>query len=187
MLKTQFCSSTHGNTPFSQIGGLQVATCNACKKYSLWLGEEIIYPKSVSAPSPHPDMPEPIKYDYEEARRIVNDSPRSSCVLLRLCVEKLCDELVKGSDSTNTKIKKLVENGLDEEIQQALDSVRVIGSEAIHSLTMDLKDDQETANALFEIVNIIISSVITRNNKIKKMFEKLPQNAKDAIKKRDKK
>ena len=182
-----FSGSLRKAIPLEPIADLQVAICNACKKYSLWLGKDIIFPKSLSAPTPHPDMPNDIKLDYEEARKITIDSPRSACVLLRLCVEKLCNELIEGSDSTNSKIKKLVENGLDEKIQQALDSVRVIGSEAIHSLEMDLRDDADTVNTLFEIVNIIIDSVITQKNKVENLYDRLPSSAKDAIKKRDEK
>lgn len=47
------------------------------------------FPTSGSAPLPAPDLPEDIWGDYEEARQIVDASPRGACALLRRAIEKL--------------------------------------------------------------------------------------------------
>ena len=106
-----------------------VGRCNRCKDVTIWSGEHQIYPSTGNAPLPNPDMPEEIRQDYNEARDIVGRSPRSACMLLRLCVEKICDEKISGSDDMNEKIRKMVNKGLDDRIKNALDSVRVIGGE----------------------------------------------------------
>lgn len=50
-------------------------------------------------------------------------------------------------------------------LQQALDSVRVIGNEAVHPGTMDLRDDVFTVLSLFGLVNFIVQKAITDEEK----------------------
>ena len=65
-----------------------------------------------------------------------------------------------------------MKDGLDSQIQRALDIVRVVGNEAVH--TMDLKDDRQTAAKLFELVNLIAYDRITRPNTVEAHFSGLP-------------
>ena len=163
------------------------ATCNQCGEVSIWKGAEMIYPMVSTVPPPNEDLSPNIKDDYNEARDITLRSPRSACGLLRLCIENLVNEVETGSGDLNEKIGELVEKGLDKKIQQALDSVRVIGGEALHPLQMDLKDDKQTAESLFDLVNIIADWTITRTKKIDAIYDKLPDGKREAIEKRDKK
>lgn len=177
----------YGSGFMFDIQDFEIAVCIRCNKISIWKNTKMVYPSTMMGPLPNPDMPDEIKVDYNEARDIGNCSPRSACVLLRLCIEKICDNLgAKGSD-LNEKIGKLVERGMDERIQKALDSVRVIGGQAIHPLEMDLKDDATTANSLFGLVNLISDWAYTQKKKIDEVYGKLPQGKKDAIEKRDNK
>ena len=164
-----------------------VGRCNHCKDVTIWNDKRQIYPSTGNAPLPNPDMPEEIKQDYNEARDIVERSPRSACMLLRLCVEKICDKKIPGSNDMNEKIGKMVNKGLDDRIKKALDSVRVIGGEAAHDLKMDLKDDRETATKLFKIVNFISQWAHTSEKEINSIFDTLPDSKKDAIRERDNK
>ena len=163
----------------------QVCCCQRCDDVTIWKDDRMIFPFNGSAPMPNQDMPDEIKKDYNEARDIIALSPRSACMLLRLCVQKICNQKVAGTGSLNKKIRSLVKKGLDPQIQQSLDSVRVIGGEAVHPLQMDLRDDIETATSLFGIVNYISDWAYTREKKIKAISEKLPQSAQIAIRKRD--
>ncbi len=61
-----------------------LAFCDHCNNFSIWLDQKLLFPTARTAPASHPDMPEPIKADYEEARAVYQDSPRSSAALLRL-------------------------------------------------------------------------------------------------------
>jgi len=164
----------------------KLACCRRCEEISIWEDGKMAVPSTGNAPSPNPDMTDTIKVDYNEARDIVSRSPRSACVLLRLCIEKICDEKVSGGD-LNEKIKKLVEQGLDANIVKALDSVRVIGGQAVHPLEMDLKDDINTSTTLFKIVNYISEWAHTRTKTINSIFDSLPDGKKEAIEKRDSK
>ena len=71
------------------------------------------------------DMPESVKQLYNEAGLIYNKSPRAACALLRLAIERLCNELGEVDRDINNNIGALVKKGLSKDIQQALDVVRV--------------------------------------------------------------
>ena len=65
-------------SPDNGIGGLAISECEHCSKPTLWLGEVILWPKHGTAPPPHPDFPDNIRCDYDEASAIAGDSPRAS-------------------------------------------------------------------------------------------------------------
>ncbi|MNC56860.1 hypothetical protein D3C75_1064830 [compost metagenome] len=75
---------------------------------------------------------------------------------------------------------------MPEEIQQALDIVRVIGNESVHPGEMDLRDDPDTVAHLFELVNFIVEERISRKLKISSLFSRLPVGKLKGIQDRDK-
>lgn len=101
---------------------------------------------------------------------------------MRLCIQKLCKELGEFGKDINEVIKKLVN---PEEIQQALDIVRVVGNNAVHPGFIDVKDNPEPAARLFGLINMIAEMMITRLKKTKQMFVTLPEGIRAAITKRD--
>jgi len=66
-----------------------------------------------------------------------------------------------------------------------LDILRVIGNNAVHPGELDLKDDTNIANALFDVLNLIVESMITQPRRVKELYGRLPQGAVDAIEGRD--
>jgi len=74
---------------------------------------------------------------------------------MRLVVQKLCAHLGREREEIDDDIASLVSKGLNPLIQQALDVVRVVGNEAVHPGTIDIKDGRDTALRLFELVNAI--------------------------------
>ena len=135
---------------------------------------------------PSEDMPEDVKEDFLEARNIVMDSPRAAAALLRLALQKLMIHLGEKGKNLNEDIANLVKKGLPQKIQKALDVVRVIGNNAVHPGEIDLRDDKETALALFELINMIVEVMITQPKQVDELFGKLPDGAKEAIERRDK-
>lgn len=149
------------------------AFCQSCFKCSIWENGELIYPRIGTVPIPSEDMPNNVKNDYEEARLIINDSPRGACALLRLAVEKLLNHLsVEGTD-LDTKISNLVKEGLPIEVHKALESVKVAGDKSVHPGEMDSNDDDNTATVLFGILNFIVEDRITRPKEIKGIYNLL--------------
>ncbi|VVO62801.1 hypothetical protein [Pseudomonas fluorescens] len=77
---------------------------------------------NTSALSANPDMPDDIRRDYEKASAILELSPR----------QKLRKDLGQPGEHINMDISALVAGGLYARLQQALDAVRVKGSNAVH-------------------------------------------------------
>lgn len=180
----------HSGVGYQQIEGtknhLSINICCRCNEYGLWIGETMIFPIATVAPFPTEDTPEDVKNDFLEARNVASLSPRSSAALLRLGIQKLMAHLGEDGKNINDNIGNLVKKGLPTGVQQALDAVRVIGNNAVHPGELDLKDDFDTALSLFELVNIIVSVMITQPKKVQTLYDKIPKGAQEAIKKRDK-
>lgn len=166
---------------------LCLSECYACQGFAIWVEDRIVYPVKDVFIAANGSMPASIKGDFEEAAAIINRSPRGSAALLRLCVQKLMIELGEPGDNLNADIASQVRKGLDAEVQQALDVVRVIGNNAIHPGQIDLKDDKATALALFDLVNMIVERRIATPERLKTLFANLPTTALQQIERRDSK
>lgn len=165
---------------------LRVSTCQRCKDYSLWVENNMIYPINTIAPLPEENMPDDVEADFLEARNVVNSSPRAAAALLRLGIQKLMVHLEEDGKNINDNIGNLVKKGLPVGVQQALDTVRVVGNNAVHPGELDLKDDIDTTLTLFKLVNMIVRVMISQPEEIKAIYGTIPKRAQDAIKKRDK-
>ena len=177
-------------TYFENTFGLGYVSCISCNEVFILRNKQIIYPKNVqnNVDSPCQDLSEEVKNDYIEASDILNLSPRGSCAILRLCIEKICDTCKAKGNSLDKKIGWLVQNqGLRSDIQKALDTVRVIGNEAVHPGVLDLKDDLPTAQQLFVLVNFVADELLTKRKILKEMYKRIPKEKKKAIEERDKK
>lgn len=158
----------------------------ACDAFSVWmpLGENVpfhgytdgymIYPSTSLAPAPEQDMPEYVRKDYEEARQVFTDSPRSAAALLRLCVQKLCQGLLKKEGKIHNQIGELVELGFPKRALEAFDTIRIFGNESVHPGTLDLNDTPEVAMALFRLLNMAVRYCITEEKELKAIRELTP-------------
>ncbi|PGY60317.1 DUF4145 domain-containing protein [Bacillus thuringiensis] len=144
---------------------VDMSICTICSEYLIWKDNKIAYPNCHTIEDPHEDIPEGVKKLYNEARGIVNLSPRSACALLRLAIEKL---LVEGlgcpeKNRLNDNIKLLQSEGkLSEPINMALNAVRLVGNSAVHAGKIELDDKPEYAYKLFGLLNYIVDDLISR-------------------------
>jgi hypothetical protein len=169
-----------------QIANLSLAMCPNCQKYSLWVDNRMVYPDQVTVPSPNADLEEDIQQDYLEAARILERSPRGAVALLRLAIQKLCQQLGQPGKNINDDIATLVKDGeIPQRVQQALDIVRVVGNNAVHPGQIDLRDDRETALRLFKLVNLIADRTISQPREVDELYEALPEPARKQIERRD--
>lgn len=168
------------------LDNVDVSECFHCEKIAIWVGDSIVWPRSNLAPSPNEDMPEDIKKDYKEAGEIVDSSPRGAAALLRLCIQKLCIHLGESGKNIYDDIGSLVAKGVDVRVQKMMDTLRVIGNNAVHPSEMDFRDDRELADKLFSFVNMIVDITITQPKSISEMYGRLGASQIKAIEQRDK-
>lgn len=187
----------HGDVTFARL-----TRCGNCEADVLWWtsyasnpagsvvdNEAImVWPHtSANAPAPHVDMPDDVRRDYAEASSIVDRSPRGAAALLRLALQKLMVDLGEAGENINDDIGALVNKGLQVDVQQALDALRVIGNEAVHPGTLDLRDDIDTAASLFGLLNFIVDQRIAQPKKLQALYSKLPPAKLAGIQQRDNK
>jgi len=167
---------------------IAIANCQNCNDFSLWVDEELVYPKQIPVDPPNSDLNEDIQSLYNEAAEIVSDSPRGAAAILRLSLEKFLKQQIGLKGKTiNDDIKKLVVEGLNPTIKESLDLLRVIGNSAVHPGQFDFNDNKNIAMQLFKILNKIAFELITNPQQIKKLHEDIiPDTKKEQIEQRDK-
>lgn len=163
---------------------IAVTICNHCAEYCLWNNDVMVYPTRGNAPSPHADMPDDVKADYEEAALIADLSPKGAAALLRLAIQKLCIHLGGAGKNINDDIAQLVKGGLGTTVQQALDVVRVVGNNAVHPGQIDV-DDPGTVKNLFGLLNVIVETMISVPKNVNTLYTNLPAGALQGIQRRD--
>jgi hypothetical protein len=164
---------------------LAMSLCHSCDGFTIWVKNRLAWPVHSIKVEPHPDIPADIKDDFIEAAEIVDKSPRGSAALSRLVVQKLVAHLGGKGKNINDDIALLVKNGLEPEIQKALDIVRVTGNNAVHPGEIALKEDHGTAIALLQLINLVVERRISTQKRIEEMFGNLPPGALKQISERD--
>ena len=172
---------------YNDVGNLHLSECYNCKKIAVWVHGSLVFPPHRSGAAPNVDLPQDLLADFEEARTIVCSSPRGAAALMRLVIQKLCAHLGEKGKNIDDDIASLVSKGLNPLVQKALDVVRVIGNEAVHPGTIDLKDDRDTAVRLFGLVNAIADQMITHPKSVQEMYDQLPSGKLAAIDTRNEK
>ncbi len=176
----------HQESQYSQtLDNLHVSRCRSCNDVSLWLYDNVIFPNIKFEIEPNSDLSDEIKQDFNEARDVLPFSARAAAALLRLCIQKLCIQLGLPGKNINNDIAELVQRGVSPKIQKSLDIVRVIGNESVHPGTLDLRDNRDTAEVLFKLVNQIAYDVITHPKELDEVYASLPEEKRQAIEKRD--
>jgi hypothetical protein len=174
----------HSNTGPKDTS-IKACHCSHCDGWSYWNAAKLVIPSASPAEPPHPDLPEDCATDYREARDIFSRSPRAAAALLRLCIQKLMPKLGGKGVHINDDIKDLVSNGLPATVQRSLDYCRVVGNNAVHPGEIDLNDSPEIAQQLFGMINFIVEDRISRPQEIERLYQTLPEGAREAIEKRD--
>lgn len=167
-----------------KLEGYQFAKCGHCEKVSCWFDEKMIMPTSSTVPPANREMPDVCKDVYNEARDVVARSPKAAAALLRLALQMLMSELGEKGKDINTDIQKLVDKGLDPQIQAALDYCRLVGNNAVHPGEIDFNETPEIAHTLFEMINLIVEDRIARPKKMGTSLSKLPAEIQKKIQER---
>lgn len=184
-----FCGSYGPMSSAQKVTPLYVCKCSMCGYISFWYKKELIWPLNTGVQSANSEMPNDIKELYDEAASIIELSPKGSCAILRLALQILCDRLVNKPENTpvDKAIAELVKNGLPVAIQQAMDTVRIVGNEAVHPGQINVDDNKEIAYTMFKLMNFIVEKMIVEPKNIEAIYMTMPEKKIEAIKDRDKK
>jgi hypothetical protein len=179
-------SSADNAAHFTKVKDTLRCRCNACKGYSLWVGDRMADPPATAGPPPPEEMPDPVRELYEEARAVATVSPRAAAALLRVALERLTAHLGHGDKKLNDAIGALVAEGrLAPDLQQAMDALRVTGNDASHPGEVRLDDEAGGVQALFEIVNVLVERLVSIPTRISKIYDALPPAKRQQIEERD--
>ena len=87
----------------------------------------------------------------------------------------------------NDVVAQAVKNGLTPQAQQALDSLRVIGNDAVHpeQLVMNEENAELIFTSLCRLLNLVVEQLVTTPRQVREMYAGLPAKNLTAIAKRD--
>lgn len=180
--------SLRKNLPAYVHSDLAVSTCMNCKNPSIWIKQNMVYPDLCIVDSPNKDLNQEIQDLYNEASKIFLKSPKGSTAILRLALQKFMIQVGMPRENINNDIRQLVANGLNVKIQQALDSLRVVGNNAVHPGQIDLDDNADIAFKLFKLLNFICDELITKPKDLSAFYnEVVPESTRDHISRVDSK
>ena len=157
---------------------LMVARCVRCEDISIWVDKRMIYPDSPGVVAPNEDLPPEVKEDYLEAASVLQKSPRAAAALLRLALQKLCKQLGGKGENIQKDIDLLVKRGMPHRVVDAMDSVRIIGNNAVHPGELDIRDNPEIATGLFDLINLAAEKTLTEPRELKEFYATLPDSRK---------
>jgi len=157
------------------IPELHLSVCSKCGKYALWLNDSIIHPVGSIAPWPADGMPVSLKEDYLEARNVASISPKSACALLRLCLQKLLNYVGRNVRNIELGSINLIKEGRPQKLSDALWAVRATGPGAVPPGEISQRDNIETAITLFELINLIVESSVSRQREVSQFCRTFPK------------
>lgn len=181
-----------GSIAVAGVGGaageIQAAMCVCCQRVTIWEptdGEvRMVYPYESPAPEPNADLPTDVLKDYQEAAAVVSLSPRAAAALLRLCVQRLCIYFGEPGKKIHEDIKSLAKKGkLNSTIELAMHTVRIAGNESVHPGELNLDDDPDLVQSLFEFVNLIAEVAITQPSRVREMLSRMPADKRKELEK----
>jgi hypothetical protein len=151
-----------GGVPNRTDNALRIVECQACHGRSYWVDEQMAWPRPVSGPPPNDDLTEDLRGLYVEAAEVGPISPRAAAALLRLLIDRLVAGLGEADGALFDRIGRLADQGIvPRRVIDAMDSVRVVGNEAVHEGQLHPEDNERVLSVLFVIVNAIVENTTT--------------------------
>jgi hypothetical protein len=160
---------------------LDIAFCQHCGGFTLWLGDAMIYPRTGEAPPPHEDMPPRIRELYEEARGVLPASPRASAALLRVALEGLLEEAGYRQGRLADRLEKAREDGkLSADTYKLAEVLRYAGNAAAHYEPWKIdpsqgEEDREMVYHLFVFVNEVTEELVAKPRRLGEMGRKIDE------------
>ena len=115
-------------------------------------------PKSGAKPFP-PYIPKPILDDYNEARLILNDSPKASATLSRRCLQGMIRDFWGISKARLIDEIEVLQGKIDPTTWGAIDAVRSVGNIGAHmekDINLIVDVDPEEAQQLIGLIEFLL-------------------------------
>lgn len=173
-------------------GEWAMALCEACKDYSVWRSDDLIFPQSSKISAPSPDMPGEVRDLYNEAREVMSVSRRAGAALARATLERLL-KVIDPEAPPRAKLDARIERvlpDLSSSLGQMLTIIRHVGNKALHVeeepdkavvLVMD-EEQTEIVELIFESINDLVDERITKPNTTSRLLGLLPKRVLDNVK-----
>lgn len=161
-----------------------ISQCQACDGLIFWEHEEMVYPipRGIEAAK---DMPKEALKEFLEAQSIIALSPRSACVLLRVCLEKLADYVAQACGVPDYKPEAMLwekirllgeKRGITNDIKEICDACRDTGNEFAHKGKYGLSenDTRELAEIMSELTNSLVDLWVKPAAKVARIRQLIP-------------
>ncbi|MES2436939.1 MAG: DUF4145 domain-containing protein [Patescibacteria group bacterium] len=166
--------------------------CKSCEDVSLFsdielsmdlgnLNEAVLqYPKIKRYQD---ELPERIKKNYTQAKRIEKLSPISFAVMIRRCLEAVCIDKGASGKNLKTKLDDLAAKQIiPETLSRMSEALRYFGNIGAHATDDDDSVGGEEAKIMDEFFTSIIEYVYVAPAKIQKLNQRLAQKRKRKLK-----
>ena len=154
------------------VQNVSISYCLNCSQMSLWVYDQLVWP---TRPSTELHVIPSERRECEKANQLFEASPRGAAALLRLTIEKLCNELGVSGESLKDDIPLFLRQDIDTRAQKVLDAARMIESNAVRPGS--LEDDRVTAASLSGLVNLICEKMIMEPTHLQAVYTKLREAA----------
>lgn len=190
---TAICKDVRGSW------GIFYEVCPSCKKVivKLAVGESyltngrtiigldkgkkyLVYPHNANRPPCPVEVPNEYSKDYNEAGLILTDSPNASAALSRRCLQNILREVikVKKSNLINEIQEAIDKNILPSTMNDALDTVRIVGNFAAHPMKSNasgeiIEVEENEAEWNLDVLESLFDYCFVGPRKLKEMKDKL--------------
>jgi hypothetical protein len=133
-----------------KMANLHVSSCNNCNGYSLWVSGLLVFPTRMDK------TPELAQEDIDEAAAILDKFPRGATALLCVYIQKLVPLLEDSGKELSQRVSSLVRKGLEVEMQQATEVLRVLRNDSTQLNPLESQADRETALRFLDSLKVVL-------------------------------
>ena len=159
-------------------GNYYCSQCIMCHDLCIWQYDEndrklLLYPRQLIHKPLSKNIGKNISAPYEQARVIALDSPPAACMLLRLCLERICIKLGVKKQKLVDMIKQVSSDyAFTPMFKENMELIRSAGNISAHE---DLDDKEISSNDVIELISfthLLVEYTIEKENNIKAMHKK---------------
>jgi hypothetical protein len=115
--------------------------------------------------------------DEDGSQTALEASPRGAAALLRLAIEKVCEELGESGESPKDDLASFVQEDVDARVQKVLEAMRIIETNAVPPAQIGVGDNRAIGETLSGLVNLICEKMIIEPRHLQAMYTKLREGA----------